>query len=435
MRWTVAAAVLWVLAAASAAQASSFSDIYTFCSQNSCADGGAPAANLVPDGAGNYFGTTFSGGSGFRGVVFELSPNGAAWTYTVVYSFCQTSGCPDGAFSDSPVILDADGDIFGTTRQGGNGHGTAFELVRKDGGWKFKLLYTFCRMADCADGTDVMSAGLSYAGQRSGASYDGISPLFGTTYQGGKYNNGTVFSLTPPALGKKKWKQKVIFDFCKEGNSCSISGSSPGAGVVVDSAQNLYGTTVSGGAGAGTVFQLANAGRRWKQTVLYRFCSLAQCADGGLPDSLVESGTGTLYGATSSGANQTACGGSGCGTLFKLVPNGFNSVFTVLHAFCTASNCSDGFEPTGAIQLLSNGDIVGATAYGGNFTNEQFGAGVVYRLSGSTLTQLHAFCASPGCPDGLNPMGGPVVDAFGDVLGTTEQGTANLEGAIYEIKP
>ncbi len=334
------------------------------------------------------------------------------------------------------MILDTQGDLFGTTRQGGTGHGTAFELVRTGKSWTFKRLYAFCAQPDCKDGDDVGGSGLAYMGQRDGAAYDGTSPLYGTTYQGGKYNSGTAFSLTPPAPGKKHWKQNVLYDFCKEASPCFKTGTYPSAGVVVDSPGNLYGTTVSGGDnGSGTIFQLADNGKKWKHTVLYSFCAQTRCGDGATPENLVEDDSGALYGAAGGGAGQTACGGGGCGALFKLVPNGKNSTYTLLHAFCTSSGCADGFDPSG-IQRLANGDIVGVTSLGGSYAVlPQTGAGVLYRLSGSTYSVLHDFCTASGCPDGYFAQGGPVVDASGDVLGTTSQGGAGHEGTIFELTP
>jgi len=435
MRIVVAATALGFLSLAGSAQASSYSNIYTFCSKNGCSDGAAPFADLVADGAGNYFGTTSSGGNDNRGVVFELSPNGGSWTYKVVYAFCPKSGCADGFLPDSAVILDTSGNLYGTTRMGGVGNGTIFRLSPKGHNWSLKVLHDFCVQPGCTDGSDVMSSGLAYLGQHSAALYDGTSPLFGTTYSGGAFVNGTVFSLTPPAPGKKKWRFAVIHDFCAEGGNCNTTGSFPTAGVVVDSLQNLYGTTLRGGEGSsGTVFQLARGGKKWKETVLHSFCTQSGCPDGALPGSLAESGAGDLYGAASGGAGQSACGGGGCGTIFKLTPAGKQSKFTLLHAFCTFASCGDGFEPSGRVALLANGDIVGVTSLGGDYSHSQSGGGVLYRVNGSGLTVLHAFCAMTNCADGNWPIGGPAVDSQGDIFGTTSQG-ANAEGTVFEYKP
>src|SRR5208283_2479860 len=117
--------------------------LYNFCSQPNCVDGENPVSSLMPDGAGNFYGTTQLGGANMYGTVYELSPNGAGgYNETVLYSFCSLANCTDGSYPDSYVTFDGRGNLYGTTYGGGNGMGTVYELSPNgSGGWNERVIY------------------------------------------------------------------------------------------------------------------------------------------------------------------------------------------------------------------------------------------------------------------------------------------------------
>jgi len=281
-----------------------YSVLYSFCAQPGCADGRGSQASLIMDAAGNLYGTTLFGGISNCpifgcGVVFKLAPDG---TETVLYSFCPLSHCPDGSFP-SGLVMDAAGNLYGTTQEGGispfvgGGAGVVFKLAPNG---TYTVRYSFCPQNGCADG--------SHPG--AGLIIDGAGNLYGTTYQGGTNNNGVVFQLAPDGT------YTVLYNFCQQSNCAD--GANPLAGLVIDAAGNLYGTTYQGGTSdhnAGTVFALAPDGT---YTVLYSFCSVIFCFDGSFPTaSLIMDAAGTLYGTTiRGGAGQSA----DAGTVFMVAP-------------------------------------------------------------------------------------------------------------------
>lgn len=410
--------------------------LYSFCPNGDCGAGGGygPSASPVADASGTLYGTLSAGGHNQNGAIYKLVPgSGGSWTETEPYKFCLQPDCADGSAPQAPLVADGDGNLYGTTLSGGAGNGgVVFELT-KDG--EYKVLYSFCAKSGCADGTNP-EGGLAYLGQSVGAPYDGISPLYGTTFGGGSTGQGAVFRLTPPAAGKTKWKQHTIYSFCKRGGVCTSTGGNPGPMLIVKAGGDLYGTTTVGGRyGAGVAFELfQGANDRWTETVLHRFCGKRDCADGGLPIALLMDQTDTLYGLTDEGGNQT-CGG-GCGTVFRLVPNGTQSQLTTLHKFCALTNCADGYYPNGTMVLDASGNLYGTTFAGGDTDFDPLGGGVFFKLSGTAFTVLHAFCTTPACNDGENPAGGVASDGAGHVFGTASAGGANGSGGeVFELVP
>src|SRR5260370_15614517 len=151
-----------------------------------------------------------------------------------------------------------------------------------------QLLYTFCISGKCVDGS----------GPAAGLIMDGKRNLYGTTAGGGSSNNrGVVFELTPSGSG---WTETVLYRFCPQ-SGCA-DGASPQAGLIMDGAGNLYGTTAQGGSlhNAGVVFQLTPSGSGWAQQVLYTFCPQSGCAHRSPPHAgLIMDRTGNLFGTTS----------------------------------------------------------------------------------------------------------------------------------------
>ncbi len=245
------------------------------------------------DKAGNLFGTAHA--------AFELSLGADGWKETVLHDFTGQHG--DGSVPFAGVILDAAGNVYGTTEHGGGGGrcgggcGTAFELQRRTNGkWKETILHSF----------GILNGDGAFPGVGALA-IDGYGNLYGTTSIGGSTGNGTVFRLTPGSDGY--WKEAVVYSF--EGGT---NGVEPGAGVVMDGAGNFYGTTTGGGdpnCGCGLVYELApQAGGKWTYTVLHTFVG----SDGAGPDANFSSKIKEIVGTTVSG------GVYGGGVAFELTP-------------------------------------------------------------------------------------------------------------------
>ena len=293
--------------------------LYKFCSQTNCTDGAVPQSGLIMDGAGNLYGTTTHGGSG--SFCSEIDSGGCGsstgWIQTVLYAFCAKTNCSDGAFPRAELIMDAAGNLYGTTGRGSTPvGGTVFKLAPSNTGWTETVLYAFCAQAGCKDG-DLPQSGLIM---------DGAGNLYGTTTYGGSVCSedgmrgcGTVFKLAPSSTG---WTETVLYSFCAQ-YPCP-DGAYPYAGVIMDGAGNLYGTTDSGGGhNHGTVFKLAPTGSGWTEAVLYAFCG-TNCSDGGNPDTgVIMDALGNLYGTTGYGGNSCSLEGVfGCGTVFQLTATG-----------------------------------------------------------------------------------------------------------------
>ena len=309
-------------------------------------DGANPEATLVADAAGNFYGTTYFGGNGNTGCggngcgsAFELSPRDSGkYKLSVLHRFCQQQNCDDGGLPLAPLIVDTAGNLYGTANVGGgNGAGSIFELVLNgDGTRTFTVLHHACEDSNCNDGGGPQFDGLTYKGQTSGAPYDGTSPLYGTNFVGGTGAFGVAYELKPPAAGKTKWRETVLYTFCSQ-SGCA-DGRLPARGLLMDAKGNFYGTTQFGGpSDNGVIFELSKSGKTWSETVLYTICADGgSCSDGTYPASpLIMDASGNLYGSMVNGAN------AGSGVLFKLVPNGTNSTYSVLYAFCSVSGCAD----------------------------------------------------------------------------------------------
>lgn len=402
--------------------------LYTFCSEANCADGSLPDGPLIGDASGNFYGITESGGAAGNGTVFSLVFNGRNYRQHVLYSFCSQPGCTDGSTPGHNLILDSAGNLYGVTVSGGeHGVGSAFEIEvnAKRSKGKLHQLYSFCSQAMCADGENA-SGGLTYQGAASGAPYDGTAPLYGVTATGG-IGAGVAYQLTF-VQGKTKRKAKVLYTFCSQAQ-CS-DGNSP-SNVISDASGNLFGVTYFGGADdRGALFELSPSGKQFAQSVVYSFCQLSNCADGGNP-------TGTpTFDAAGNILGTTAYGGAhNAGAIYQVIPTGENSTESVLHSFCSEAGCADGMDPEGGVVIGANGVVFGAAAEGGDPTCDSHqGCGTVFQLSGDTLTVLYTFCpGGTNCTDGAFPSG-VVLDGSGAIFGTT-QGGFGTHGTAYRLKP
>jgi uncharacterized repeat protein (TIGR03803 family) len=340
----------------------------------------------------------------------------AQTTEVVLYTFCSQTNCTDGSQPLGGVIRDSEGNLYGGTFAGGaNEKGVAYKLTPSG---QETVLYNFCSQGGvlCTDGWAAVVSALDSEGN-----------LYGTAGFGGAHNVGDVYKLT--ASGQ----QTVLHSFCSLKN-CADGSAPSGAGVIIDSQGNLYGTTLYGGAssngktttsGAGVVYKVDTSGN---ETVLYNFCSLANCADGSLPlGPLLMDSEGNLYGTTANGGTNGGMS-SGDGVVYKLTPSGQE---TVLCSFGSAS-CPDGTTPTGGVVSDSEGNLYGTTSKGGAHSK-----GVAYKLAASgQQTVLYNFCSQGGklCTDGEEP-GRVVRDSEGNLYGSASDGTiANPgNGLVFEL--
>ena len=417
-RLTILVLSLAVVIATQLVQAQTYTVLHTF----SGTDGGNPDAGLIRDPEGNVYGTTFYGGSSGKGVVFKLDPAGKE---TVLHSF---TGGADGGYPQAGLIRDSEGNLYGTTTSGGLSGGACVGYLSATCGVVFKLdpagnetvLHSFAGFP--TDGSNPAAALIrdsegnlygttvqggftaclnicgvvfkldpsgketilhSFTGGADGAEpetgliRDSEGNLYGTTNLGGDHGRicrgfdgpplgcGVVFRLDPSG------KEKVLYNFAG-----LADGKGP-SGLIRDSAGNLYGTTYAANgsaSGGGTVFELDPAG---KITVLYGF-------PGGPPGDapaagVIRSSAGNLYGTTNNGGVFTGiCSPNGCGVVFKLDTAAHE---TVLHTY---SGGPDGASPHAGLIADSEGNLYGTT-FGGGLTGipsclGNIGCGVVFKL-------------------------------------------------------
>jgi hypothetical protein len=349
--------------------------IYQFTGET---DGGLPYGSLIIDAKGNLYGTAYLGGNQYScaggpcGVVYELSQVNGAWQETVLHDF---GAAGDGMYPQAGLVMDKQGNLYGTTNVGGisgacntdgfagYGCGTVFELSPSGNGtWTETVLYAF---TGGADGAFPYS---SLVIDKAGNVY-GTTNSFGSTFGSGcdGYGCGTAFELTKSESG---WTLNTIYEFT--GNA---DGGNPVAGMILDSAGNLYGTTSSFSQYYyGAVFQLHPANGGWTENTLYTFTG---GADGGTPDApLVGRGT-TLYGTTSGGGTGTGCGLFGaypCGVIFSLTPGSGGWTENVIYSF---TGGDDGGEPQTSVTFAPNGKILGGAALIGG----EHGLGTIYEIT------------------------------------------------------
>jgi len=374
--------------------------LYNFTSANS-ANGANPEAGLFLDGAGNLYGTASN--------VFELTPAaGGGYTQSVLV----------GSNGGGGVIMDRAGNLYGTALLGGSGgFGDVFKLSPSPGGgYTESELHGFS--GTTADGGEPAGDLLM----------DSAGNLYGTTSIGGSYQAGTVFKLSPsPGSG---YSYSILYSF----TGTTVDGGQPNGGLVMDSAGNLYGTTMTaaippGGnindQGFGTVFKLApTAGGSYTETTLHLFSGLGGAAPAA---GLVMDSAGNLYGTTRLGSGNP---GIGYGLVFKLTPDA-HGVYTesVLYSF---TGGSDGGGPLAALVMDSAGNLYGTASYGGGGSaNCNNGCGTVFKLAPGTNgnyseSTLYSFAGGSG---GGGPAARLIMDAAGNLYGTTFSGNGiNVTG-------
>ncbi|MGD0189823.1 MAG: choice-of-anchor tandem repeat GloVer-containing protein [Rhizomicrobium sp.] len=371
-------------------------------------DGASPSGGVIIDAKANFYGTTSNGGTGTKcddtipgcGTVYEIKKGGGE---KVLYSFQDGS---DGAIPSGSLLLDSAGNLYGAAEGGGtSGDGVIFKLAPNE---TLSVLYTF------QGGSDGYFPNGSLIADASGN-------LYGETWYGGNYNGsacavddsgcGTVFELQPNGT------KITLYAF--QGGS---DGDVPRGGLVADASGNLYGTTGGGGTcnveiyGCGTVFKIASGGT---ESVLYAFQG---GTDGQWPyGGVIIDGAGNLYGTTELGGSQ------GAGTIFKIAPNGTE---TVLYSF---KGGKDGVDPQAGLVTDANGTLYGTTEYGGNskcLKNGVTGCGTVFELTANGEEKvLYTFNKSRG----ENPAAPLLLSGRNELYGTTTTGNGNY-GVVFSVK-
>lgn len=364
-------------------------------------------------------------------------------------SFAQTVSLVatfNGANGRQPnsITQGTDGNFYGTTTFGGAyQEGTVFQVTPAGG---LTSLYSFCAQIihTCADGSVPQGAPLVQSTDWS---------FYGTTGTGGSEsrNSGTIFKITPSG------QLTTLYSFA----GYPTDGSNP-QGLLLASNGAFYGITFQGGANCdscGTFFKATNEG---VVTVLYNFCSLANCADGSNPVGVMQAANGNFYGATAYGGSSS----TSCGTIFEITPAGqlttlhnFNQAdgchpsgtlmqgrdggfygsadggahgagvtfrmsaagqFTAFYSFCSQAHCADGYNPNAPLLQASDGNFYGTTVFGGSAARN---AGTVFQISRSgKLTTLYSFCQEKACPEGGRPTGGLIQASDGNIYGVNSAG-------------
>jgi uncharacterized repeat protein (TIGR03803 family) len=336
-------------------------------------DGSVPNGGLIIDAAGNLYGVTAYGGTGYClllgsnagcGTVYKISPpqqQGGAWTETILYSFATAK---EGYLAIGNLVFDGAGNLYGATWFGGDKGttcdslyggqcGVVFELSppKQHGGkWTEKVLHSF-------------AGGMDGAQPNGGLVLGSKGAVYGTTYEGGSGDWGTVYELKPPTRKGSVWAEKQLHVFTT-GNA----GGLPSAGVIFDSKANLYGTTV------GTIFRLAppsTKSGRWKETILSTFNNYEAYDPSG---ALIFDAGGSLYGTTQSAETSF-------GTVLRLRPpsrKGGAWAFSVLYGF---TGSPDGAQPAAELIFDKHGNLYSTTERGGTGQSCQGGCGTVFEVS------------------------------------------------------
>lgn len=399
-------------------------------------------------------------------LAFVTAPGGQAQTYKVLYRF---QGSPDGSEPNAPLtggVVRGRLSLYGTTLEGGNSCGSTGETCgtvfsftpgvgetvihrfqgRRDGDGPYGGLaadsegngyglVTSGGPGTCHCGlvyklenpTGAFSVLYSFAGEPN----DGETPLgtllwdpvrdtfYGVTEFGDSGSGGTLFAVSPSGT------EKVLYNFCSLANCAD--GGNPNGGLAEDAQGNLYGTTEGGGnptcevtnLPCGVVFKVDTAGN---ETVLHAFTN---GVDGGYPlAGLGGDGQGNLYGATSEGGNPkcTIAGNGGCGVVFKIDAAGN---FFVIHTF---SGPDGGAPENGSLAWNSKTSLLYGGAAGG-----ASGLGIIFQMDTiGNETVLYNLAADS---DGQGPHLGVILDSAGNIYGTAQVGGYNSNGVIFRLTP
>lgn len=401
----------FLCAASQIAAAQTLTTLYAF---QSATDAVGPDTPLIFDAAGNLYGASSAGGTSVCdgngcGTVFEVSPptaSGGAWTETILYSF---KGNTDGWAPGGQLVIDKSGNLYGTTYWGGqltgcggSGCGIVFELKppsSSGGAWTMRELHRFSGGTDGGNPTALVLGA------------NGI--LYGTTDIGGAFGFGNVYSIQV-----SNGAQTVLYSF----GAHTGDVNSPD-GLMRDSSNNLYGTSTYGGTYAlGCIFELSPpsaSGGAWTEAVLYS--SKNNSVTGYEPGpSLVQDYQGSLWGTMTLG------GTNNYGTIFRLHPptTGSNWQYSDIYNFAA------GVASYGMVLNRANRTFYGTTIYSDGFFQLTPPAGP----GGSwTYTMIYSFPTDGS--EGGDPFEAPVLDAAGNLYGTTEEFGPFGYGTVYELVP
>jgi uncharacterized repeat protein (TIGR03803 family) len=347
---------------------------------------GSQPSTVIQATDGNFYAATAGHTAGVveYGNVVRITPAGEIST---LYNFCSKPHCSDGAWPNTPPILGSDGNLYGVTSGGGSylGNGGGWGIVYKlslDG--KLAILHTFCTVSPCLDGeapTGIMQAA------------DGN--LYGTTYEAGQFNGGTLYKITPAGVFS------VVHSFCSLANCAD--GQWPEFPPIQGSDGNLYGTTIAGGpAHAGVLYDLTAAGRF---NVVHTFlCYGTVCNFGGEPTGVVQDAEKNLFGVTAGG------GIYGNGTFFEI---------TSTHAFINLYSFNSGeYSPSQGLTLANDGNFYGTTQ------------DTIFQLTPSGVhTTLYTFT----CCTAEFPFSGLFQATNGNLYGAVQFYNSAWNGAIYSF--
>lgn len=392
-----------------AVQAQTFQVLHAFTG----ADGAHPYAGVTVGGPGTLYGTTPDGGTQGYGVVFKLAQRGSGWTFEPLYKF---AGGQDGDVPTGGVAIGPNGALYGTTYLGGSANnGTVFELQPPA---------TACKTAICYWNETVLH---SFAGPPQDGShpyfgnviFDHAGNMYGTAFEGGFYNCGLAWKLTPSDGG---WSESLPYTFSGASDGCY-----PLTGVIFDAAGSLYGNTNSAGMyGDGTVDRLMPSNGSWIEHTLV---ALDGSTGAGSFGTLAIDQSGNLYGTAES------YGPSEGGTLYELSPLNGGWNFSLVYVFSPDPLSRYSCAPLTGVTLGPDGNLYGVCEIGG--VN---GYGWVFKMPPNcdqtcTPNDLHDFDGS----DGWTPYGQVVFDTSGNLYGTTQFG-GNLSdcggdgcGVVWEI--
>jgi uncharacterized repeat protein (TIGR03803 family) len=371
--------------------------LYQFQGGISGPDAGTPYGGVIKGTDGNYYGTTWYGGSG-SGAVFKVTPGGVE---SVVYSFSGTDGQMPFA-----LVQGANGNLYGGTWYGGQGYGVIYEVTTSG---QLTVLQSFSN----TNGSPAYIQGGLILGS------DGN--FYGTSAGGGTYGQGSLFKMTPDG------ELTVLYSFT------GSSGTNPHGELLEAKAGEFLGSTAFGGDGAnGTVYKFSAA--KGKLTVLHAFSG---GSDGALPwSNLVKGSDGAFYGTTQGGGTGTCSDftiPAGCGTVFRVTASGEESI-----AYTFAGYPTDGAYPTGGLTRGKEGILYGTTAAGGFLApgNCGSGCGTIFSLSLTGTRMILFACGEPPDPwyyDCWGPSGALLL-ADNVLTGTSSNG-GNGWGNLFQIAP
>lgn len=354
--------------------------------------------SLVQGLDGNFYGATEAGGGTCAnnpfascGTVFKVTPAGV---FSVLHEFCQGS-CTDGGIPYAGLVLSPSGNFYGTTTQDEvNRGGTLYEITPTG---TVTTLHSYTGAG--GDGTPY------------GPVVQAYDAFYGITGNGGSSSDGTVYKVTTSGtlttLGTFSGTNGLEIPYAGQGLIEAANGDFYGV--------TSYGTESTNG--CGSIFKVTPQG-----TLSTAFGFINTSADGcGPSGSLVQVANGNFYGVTISG------GTGNNGVIFQMTPAG---AVTLLHSFCSESNCADGTTPNAGLTLGSDGNFYGTTIYGG-----AFGEGVIYQMTPSgTFKVLYSFCSQSGCSDGALSYSSLIQATDGNFYGTTSSGGGSGNGGtVYKL--